>query len=385
MGGQLGKAFWYSKAGAGFVTSDYYYQRYPAWVEQFNNRQPHLKFNNQSWQLMLDQQKYVFNQEASNPDKTDLAGFGQAFPHPFGQSDSAYFTTKLSASPVGDELVADFAIKLLESEKLGRGEYTDYLSVSLSATDYVIHMFGPSSIEAEDNLLRLDRTLAKLFTHLESSVGLDNTLIVLSADHGAPDTPSFIHHHGGHNADYFGIETIKQSGVFEQLYKRFGLQETVVKQYADPYFYLDHSLIEAKGLSVAEVQGYLAQALMQIPGIEKAYSAADLETGKIGNNRLDKLVAQNHHSQRSGDIYLVYEPSVYINDFDGLKVASVHGSPWRYDTYVPIIFAGMGLTKQKIVREVTPYDIAPTLSNIAKITYPSGSTGAVLKEASLAK
>ena len=380
MGGELGKAFWYSKASAEFVTSDYYYQTYPSWVQKWNDQKLHLAYDNQSWQLMLDEDKYVFQNEPEDSDKTDLAGFGQQFPHPYGEAESRYFTTKLSASPVVDEFVADFTKSLIESEKLGASDATDYLSVSLSATDYVIHMFGPSSKEAEDTLLRLDKTLADLFSYIDEKVGLDNTLIVLSADHGAPDMPSYHSHHGGHKAEYFGVETLKTSGVFERLNKRFGLDEKVVLQYADPYFYLDHALIEEKGHQVAEVQQFLADQLMRIDGIDQVFTASNLVTGNIDNSRLAKLVAQNHHHQRSGDLYLIYNPSVYINDFDGLKVASVHGSPWRYDTHVPIIFAGMELEGRKIATEVTPYAIAPTLSVLLDISFPSSSIGKVLKE-----
>ena len=154
----------------------------------------------------------------------------------------------------------------------------------------------------------------------------------------------------------------------------------MVKQYADPYFYLDHDLIIAKGIKVAEVQSFLATELMTIAGIEQTFTATDIVSGQLPDNRLAKLVTQNHHQQRSGDIYVVYDPSVYINDFDGLKVASVHGSPWRYDTHVPVIFAGMDLKGEKVVREITPYDIAPTLSAVMNISFPSGSIGEVLSE-----
>lgn len=92
----------------------------------------------------------------------------------------------LTLSPAGDEITANFAQRVLEKEQLGKGNTTDYLAVSFSSNDYVIHMYGPNSLETEDNLIRLDRTLAKLFDAVDKQVGLDNTLIVLSADHGVP-------------------------------------------------------------------------------------------------------------------------------------------------------------------------------------------------------
>src|SRR5437762_11631978 len=102
------------------------------------------------------------------------------------------FGTLLTISPVGDELTLDFSQELIEHEQLGRHGVTDYLSISFSSTDYVGHFFGPSSLEAEDNLLRLDRTLARLFALVDARVGLANTLIVLSADHGTREVPGYL-------------------------------------------------------------------------------------------------------------------------------------------------------------------------------------------------
>jgi predicted AlkP superfamily pyrophosphatase or phosphodiesterase len=108
--------------------------------------------------------------------------FGRVFPHSFGDGSSPYFTTWLTLSPAGDQIVLDFARQALVEEQLGKDDVTDYLSVSFSSTDYVGHVFGPSSLEAEDNILQLDRTLADLFAFVDEEVGLENTLIVLSAD-----------------------------------------------------------------------------------------------------------------------------------------------------------------------------------------------------------
>ena len=101
------------------------------------------------------------------------------------------FGNYLTFSPAGDELTLDFALTLLEKEELGQDKITDFLAISFSSTDYVGHLFGPSSLEAEDNILRLDRTLAKLFSAVDKKVGLKNTLIVLSADHGGPEAPGY--------------------------------------------------------------------------------------------------------------------------------------------------------------------------------------------------
>ena len=113
-----------------------------------------------------------------------------------------------------------------------------------------------------------------------------------------------------------------------------------------------------------------------------AITSTDIESNRVSINRVSQLVINNHHPQRSGDVYVVFSPRKYINDLEGVVIASKHGSPWRYDTHVPIIFAGYNIQSQRIDRQVTPYDIAPTLSNKLSITQPSGATGQVLTEVS---
>ena len=144
--------------------------------------------------------------------------------------------------------------------------------------------------------------------------------------------------------------------------------------------YLNHEIIDAKGLDRAAVERAVAAELLKFDGVAYAVSSSALRSDALPDTLLTRSVLRNFHAKRSGDIYLVFEPNVFINDFDGLKVSSTHGSPWRYDTYVPVIFAGNGLPTARVDRAVTPYDIAPTLSAYLGVKPPSGSVGAVLPE-----
>ena len=93
-----------------------------------------------------------------------------------------------------------------------------------------------------------------------------------------------------------------------------------------------------------------------------------------------RAVINNFNSKRSGDVFIVFEPNWFINDFGGLTVASTHGSPWNYDTYVPIVFAGAGLSPETVDRRVHTVDIAPTLAALFQTKLPSGSVGNILHE-----
>jgi predicted AlkP superfamily pyrophosphatase or phosphodiesterase len=380
MAGHAGKAFWFSKKGGEFVTSTYYYEQYPGWVKEWNARKPAAAYAGKAWELTYPSSKYLFGDADNRDYETDLAGFGRVFPHAYGNADDKYFTTKLTLSPAGDELTLDFAKRLLDKEQLGSDEVPDYLAISFSSTDYVGHLFGASSLETEDNLARLDRTLADLFAYVDKKVGLDNTLIVLSADHGQPEVPGYLHEQGIRNARYFDTSSLDKTPAIAALKKQFGVGDELIEAYFHPYLYLNHDLIRTHGLDQMEVEQAIAAQLLKFDGVAYAVSGTALRTASLPDTLLTRSILRNFHPKRSGDIYLVFEPNVFINDFDGLLVASTHGSPWRYDTFVPVIFAGAGLSAAKVSRSVTPYDIAPTLTNYLGMKPPSGAIGVPLHE-----
>ena len=380
LAGHAGKAFWFSKASGEFVTSNYYYEQYPDWVNEWNKRKPASSYAGKSWELMRRSAKYLFGDADNREYETDLAGFGRTFPHAYGNVDDKYFTTKLTLSPAGDELTLDFAKTLLDKEQLGQDEVPDYLAISFSSTDYVGHIFGASSLESEDNLARLDRMLAELFAYIDKKVGLANTLIVLSADHGQPEVPGYLHELGINKAHYFDTRALDKTPAIGALKKQFGIGEELIEAYFHPYIYLNRDLIRDKGLDQAQVERAVAAELKKFKGVADAVSSSALRTAGLPDTLLMRTILRNFHPKRSGDIYLVFEPDVFINDFDGLFVASSHGSPWRYDTFVPVIFAGAGLPAMKVSRAVTPYDIAPTLAAYLGVKPPSGTIGMPLPE-----
>jgi arylsulfatase A-like enzyme len=196
------------------------------------------------------------------------------------------------------------------------------------------------SVESEDNLLRLDRTLADLLRFVDEQVGLERTLIVLSADHGAAEAPPYLNEYGI-NAKYVDPSVWDKAAGIEDLKKRFGIGSELIASYAHPYLYLDRETIAAKGLDQAELEAAVAAELLKFEGVALAVPSS----------------------------------------VDGTVVATTHGSPWRYDTYVPIIFAGPGIYPQTVHRGVQTIDVAPTLSAYLGIKRPSGSWGTGLHEA----
>jgi hypothetical protein len=384
MAGHAGKAFWFSKKTGEFVTSTYYYKDYPQWAKDWNAKRSAHSYSGKSWELLHDRSTYLFGGRDNMSYETDLAGYGRIFPHSFGKSDSKYFTTLLTVSPVGDELTLSFAEALIDGEKMGQSGNTDYLSISFSSTDYVGHVFGPSSLESEDNLLRLDRTLAELLKFVDQKVGLANTVIVLSADHGAAEIPGYLNEFGI-NAQYFkpaalDPKTLEKLPAIEAIKKKFGIDKELIQSFFQPYVYLNHEVMREKGLNRAELERAVADELEKLDGVWLALPSSAFAEGSRPDLPLDRAILYNYNSKRSGDIYLVFNPAWFINDFDGLTVASVHGSPWRYDAFVPVIFVRREAAPQQVFREIATVDVAPTLSAILGIAYPSGSVGTPLVE-----
>lgn len=379
MAGHAGKAYWFSKSEGRMVTSTFYMNAYPDWVEAWNAKGVPASYANTSWELLAEPSTYIFGDADDMPWETDFPGYGRTFPHAYGPANGKYFTTLLTVAPAGDEIVLDFANALMAAEKIGADKVTDYLSISFSSTDYVGHFFGPSSLESEDNLHRLDRTLAKLLAHVDKTVGLDRTLVVLSADHGASEAPGYLNSLGIGGSN-FNFDAIDRSEAIAALKAEFGVAEELVDQFFQPYLYLNRKAIEARGLDLAVVSRRVAEELRKFPGIDYAVSSQDLRAGAVARTSITNAVLANFHKDRSGDIYVVFEPHWFVADFDGQSVTGSHGSPWIYDTHVPVIWMGPGIKAGRIGRRVETVDVAPTIAAYLRVKYPSGTRGQVLKE-----
>lgn len=382
-GGHMGKAFWYSKRTGDFVTSTYYYDDYPQWVTQWNDAKPADRYRGKTWELLNDRSTYLAGEMDDRPYEANLPPLGRTFPHQYG--DNKYLYLILSLTPVGDELTLDFTKTLIEHEHVGLGDAVDFLAVSFSSTDYIGHMFGPSSLESEDNILRLDRILAELFAFVDKKVGLENTLIVLSADHGAPEAPEYMTSLGM-EAGRFDFTYFKEQGPLNKvLMERFG-RDDLIATHSHPYLYLNVKAIAEAKLDIEEVEQFIAEEVMKIPGIMFAQTRSDLLAGRIANAPLQIQIRRNFHPSRSGHIHMIQEQYWFLHSTDeaakmGLgSIAAIHGSPWVYDTYVPIFFAGHHVPAQTITRRVAPSDIAPTIAAYLNIKYPSGSIGNPLEE-----
>jgi arylsulfatase A-like enzyme len=218
----------------------------------------------------------------------------------------------------------------------------------------------------------LDRTLADLLTFIDKTVGLKYTLVVLSADHGMADMPEYMTE-VGYKAGRLEPDQIVATA--NEVGQKFGIDE-VIRFFYRPYLYLNDEKIAAAKLDRTKVELAIADALTDFDGIALAVGSSRLSAQQ--SNPLINKVRNNHHVSRSGDIYIIQDPYWFL--FDKGPVTAMHGSPWRYDTHVPIIFMGPGIQSLTVNRLVHPVDVAPTIAAFLGMTPPGSAQGLPLKE-----
>lgn len=377
LAGKMGKAFWFDTESGRYVSSKYYYQKYPTWVNSWNDKQLANKYVNHSWQLSQDCNNYIYCQDGRRHFKSSKKQFKPNFPHPFGKQANKSYYRNLTISPIGDEILLDFAKQLLVEEKLGRSDTTDYLSISLSATDAIGHTFGPNSLESEDNFIRLNTNLNQFLQFVDTQVGLNNVLIVLSADHGVSPSPTYLQQF---NYPSFEVDfkTLKDNPKVSKFLKnnRLNWNKLVINQ--TPDLYLNQRYLKQKKLAVHDVILKLTKALKDVDGIAQAIPSQPTLRAKWRSPLFETALLNQIYPERSGDIYLIPSPYCYISSSPYDK--SHHGTPWAYDTHVPIIFSHPAFSPERIHRKVFTTQLAPTLAAINHTPPLAGSQSSILIE-----
>ena len=372
LGGHLGKAYWYSKYTGKFVSSTYYQGAYPEWVRRWNAGNHADQYLDTSWNLLLKPESYTFINQDDRWYEKSYENLGRTFPHSLKNENRNAFYSTLRHTPMGDQLTLSFVKELVKMEKVGKSGQTDVLAVSFSVTDYIGHAFGPNSLEAEDNLLRLDRTLEELFRFIDQQVGLVNTLIVLTSDHGICPAPEHMAELGI-AAERLDAPKI-MSRINAALQVKFDIDAKLALAFKKPGIYLDLDAINALGLDVAEVEQAVAAEIVQIPGFSLALTKTDILTGRVPDTLAARRVEAGFHPTRSGNVIVVQDQFWYLSSAPDGDTA-MHGSPYNYDSHVPIMMAGPRIGHGKVDSRVAPRDVAPTISAYLGISPPSGAVG----------
>ncbi len=385
LAGKTGTAYMYMVNTGNFSSSSYYMKQHPDWVNQYFAAKPQDKYFKQTWTPLLKPEAYArsvadgqayFTSYKQLPTRFGMQyGLAMAAPNPI-------YYGQLMAGPFGDELTADFAKAIVVNEGLGknRAGVADMIGVSFSSHDYINHNFGPESMQSQDHLLRLDRTLAKFFDAVDAQVGKGNALIVLTSDHGFMNAPEYAK---ARQFDAGRIDSADMRAAANQaLEAKFGLPR-LIKQTFTGGATLDYAAAETKGVTRGALEQAAMRELLAFPGINFVYTRSQLEAGTMPATRIGKLVTRGWNQHSAVDLVVIQKPFYYFmsKTTKSPNVCS-HGTPYSYDTNVPLLIEGAKWMQQgRYTAPVEVVDIAPTLSAILNIRPPSAAEGRVLTEA----
>ncbi|MCV0370769.1 alkaline phosphatase family protein [Filomicrobium sp.] len=382
LAGQNGTAYMHSTKTGRFITSNYYMPDYPEWWKAYYKDKPQDKYFGQQWTLLLPEEAYARSAPDDRPWSTNYKGLGTKFPHPISgganEPSKSYYDAMIW-SPYGDNLMLDFAKAAIKGENLGNNPagVPDLLALSWTSHDYANHLFGPESRQSHDQTVRLDRVFAELFEFLDQEVGLDNVIITLSADHGFMNIPEFS---ASRNLDAGRIDPEKLiEATNTALSEKYG-EGKYIMTWWNPNLYLDYDLVDSKNLDREAVENTAQRFLRSYPGVEAVFTRTQLEEGRMPNTKLAKQVTLAWHQQISGDIVIMNKPNWYLFA-KPTAYASTHGSPWSYDTNVPLVMYGPKWIKAGKYGDSETVDLARTLAFILNVRPPNGCEGRVLSEA----
>lgn len=366
-------AYWYDKKSGTWMSSTYYIDSLPSWVNDFNAmRYPETYLNN-PWILLRTPEYYSDCVPDSNGYEAGFKGINY-FPYDLKKLTAAGRSSKdrnyslLIETPFGNNLTTSFAMKLIEEEGLGDDDVTDFLSVCYASTDYIGHRFGPSSFEMADAILRLDSDIENLMKLLTDSLGKRNVLVYLTAAHGISEIPVVLQNNRI-PAGYFRQNQALQL-LRSYLNAVYG-EGDWVKGYVEKQVFLNRTLIEDAKIPIEEVQKKVARFLVQFTGVASAYPYSAFESNDFGNGNLKKII-NNFSPQRSGDVIVTLSPGWVEREDDHV---TGHASPYEYDSHVPLIWYGWTVNRVTVTRKVNMTDIAVTLSSLCRVPYPNASTG----------
>jgi predicted AlkP superfamily pyrophosphatase or phosphodiesterase len=370
--------FWFDNTTGTWMTSTYYTNSLPDWVKDFNAMDYPETYLNGVWSLLRPSADY----SSCLPDSNKFeAGFNSVnyFPYDLKKLRSKVILgskndfSLLRETPFGNTLTTNFAIRLIEKENLGKDDVTDYLSISYSSTDNIGHRFGPSSVEMEDAVLRLDDDIKNLLTYVNDSIGKKNVLIFFTSAHGISEIPAVLESYRI-PAGYFRQNQALQL-LRSYLNAVYG-EGNWVKGYSERQVYLNRTLIEDARIPLEDVQKKVARFLVQFSGVAAAYPYSAFEANDFGNGNLKRII-NNFNSQRSGDVIVTLNPGWIDKNED---YVTDYNSPYEYDSHVPLVWYGWSINRSTIARKVNMIDIAATLSFLCKIPYPNACSGEPLFE-----
>ena len=372
-------AYWYDGKSGQFISSTYYFTAMPEWVTKFNEQKLPEKYLSQDWNTLYPIDKYTESGPDDTPYERKFSGQAKStFPYAVPKMRTPGSFEFLGNTPFADDFLTEFAKATIVNEKLGKHSDTDFLCISYSTPDAVGHRTGPNSVEIEDMYLRLDKNLEDLLARLDKEVGVNKYTVFLTADHAVADVPQYMKD-SKMPAGYFSEGNLKTKLV-SYLNAAFP-GKNYIENISNGQIFLNHQLFEQDprtgAIELMIVTEMIGKVLMTFDGVAGYYTADMIRDASYTDGGIKGFVTRGYNFKRSGDIVISLEPGW----FDAVSIqGTTHGSPYSYDTNVPALFFGFGIKKGSSVRYHPITDIAPTISALLRIKYPSGCTGQPVAE-----
>ena len=372
-------AYWYDAVTGGFMTSSYYMNALPPWLVAFNAQNLAEKYLSQEWKTLLPIEQYTESGPDNSPYEGDFNAKGKStFPYDLPKLRINKSFDMLSGTPFANDYLTEMVKTVLVKEQMGKGNVPDFLCISYSATDNVGHRVGPNAVEIEDMYLRLDRNLDDLLKTLDKEVGAGNYTVFLTADHGVAEVPQYLKD-SKVPAGYFDENFVKAK-LDEYLASYFPGRK-FIEEVANGQFYLNPEAFQkdpkSAGIDMFIVTELMGKYLMTLDGVADFYTESILRESSYSEGGVRGTIVRGYNPRRSGDVVFVLEPGWFVG---GSTRGTTHGSPYSYDTHVPGLFYGHGIKKGSSVRYHPITDIAPTISVLLNIKFPSGCTGQPVAE-----
>lgn len=364
-------AFWYSKTGA-FISSSFYGSTLPDWVTQFNQEKRYMPYITKGWDLLKPAATYNESLADDNPYEGKLYNStAPVFPYDLNEMYKKNDAGVIRVTPFGNNLLAEFAMKAIEKEELGKDDITDFLTVSFSSPDYVGHILGPRSMEMQDTYLRLDQTIADFLIYLDKTVGKDNYLLFLTADHAGAENANYL------KDNKYAVKSIDPNDIVKALkkYSTATFGEDLVLNYSNFNLFFNKEIIKAKGLELSKVKQSFKDFLMTQEQVKRVYSEEEI-LASTGNDYYLNFIAKGYDATQDGDLIILEKPGFIEYHSTGTS----HGTAYNYDTHVPLIFYGWHVKHGESFNKKVITQIAPTIAQKIKIQFPNGTEANVLEE-----
>ncbi len=368
-GHKANAAYWIDKQGK-WITSSYYMQKLPNWVEEMNNTRPGKFYLGNKWESMFPIMEYEESFSDNNDyEETHLWETAPVFPHDYSTVTEKEGYGFVKYTPMGNTMTMDFAERAIVKENLGKDKYTDLLAISFSPIDYIGHFYGPHSVEMEDAIIQLDAELESFFKFVEKEVGKE-VLYFLTADHGAVNVPRYLTDQKVPSGYFDSDACVKLLNA--QFKSTYGV-DSIVENYSNSQLRIAKNMVAKYKLNPKFVEEKVIEIIRGFSGVKEVLVINDLKKGTA--TTMEEKALNGYFEGRSGELFVILKPG-WIHD---RRKGTTHGSGYSYDTHVPLIFMGAGVEKGSSNQMVNIRDIAPTISTLINVSFPNGTTGKPLR------